>query len=728
MKLSNLKKLEKALISYLDQELKVPYKRFDSVKLPNIARKDDTSDILSFLELVVYAAVNSPYKEEFIKSIMELDEDCQTHFMFFIQRVLGEPNTPLFDSNIKVENREVLMLRTEKQRLAVQVQDLLNELKASKSTNSKLTSERDELQLIITDLKSELSRKSNKGINKYDTDSNDLEQRLNEKEIKIMQLSHQLIEIKTLHEKEIAKLRDELDVTNEKVINLTQSEKTLQQYKKRIEILSAAKIKLQEVQKQNDELREQMELKDIEIENIASLKRNIKVLKEDVNQERKNFEGISYKLENLKKEMKKKEAELYEVREKLIFAEDRLKDIEYEKKGIESPQNSEDSCLYTKLSEFEEVCKVPPEMIRKETRRFTGHSDLEQFRKEKLLIQHRLNKSKLKSKAFKENCLMINEEMNQRLVESRSKIMQLETQLLAISSKLQVFSQNMSDVQNEKFKYEQSLYELEQIKNNKESLMNEIKKLYEEKDQIYKRFIECREESMGFQCIINEKEVQLRQKEITERILNEKLQALAEKEILSAEVIESLKRQKKEEKEENKDYRIMFIEVEGKAIALKSENSALILRLSEKEERIQEIQKEKAEALKKQEIEYAEALDRFKQENTRKNNQIITQCDEAISKLQRERELVEAQLKFEKKNTLQEWKKSMNLEWMQNSKEEINKLNQELSKREKEILKLSKTNQEIKKCWKDTTKLLKAVYKELGTETQKIQNATKRYN
>jgi hypothetical protein len=79
----------------------------------------------------VYATVNSPYKEEFIKKIMELDEDCQTHFMFFIQKALGECDSPLFDQNIRVENREVLILRTEKQRMAVQIEELLKELTCS---------------------------------------------------------------------------------------------------------------------------------------------------------------------------------------------------------------------------------------------------------------------------------------------------------------------------------------------------------------------------------------------------------------------------------------------------------------------------------------------------------------------------------------------------------------------------------------------------------------------
>ena len=598
----------------MDQELKVPYKQFDSLELANIARKEDPRDILNLLELVVYTIVNSPYKEEFIRKIMELDEECQTQFMFFIQKVLGEGDSPLFDPKIKVENREVLILRTEKQRMAVQIEELLAELKSLKTLTNKLTSEKEELSLTLTDLKSEMSRKTKMQVNEVTSESNELELRLTEKEVKVMQLNNQITEIKVFHEKEIAKLRDELDVANAKIFNLNQAEKTLQQYKRRVENLTSVKIKLSEVQKQNEDLKEQLDLKDIEIENIASLKRNIKMLKDDISNERKNFENSSYKLENLKKEMKKKEVELEETKEKLIFAEGRLKDLEFDRKGFDSPQNSEDSCIYNKLSELEESMRTPLSLEqRKESRRFTGHCDLELARKEKLLLTHQINKSKAKSKAYKENCKMINEEMTQRQTETTIKIKQLESQLLAISSQLQTFSQNMSDVQNEKFKYEQTLYELDQIKSSKEVLIIEMKKLYEEKDQMYKRYIECREESMSLQSTINDKEVQLRQKEITEKIVNEKLQALTDKEKVSLELIESLKKKKKEV---NEDYRIKFIEVERDNIALKSEKSSILFRLAEKDERIEEVLRDKSETIRILGQEHREMLDRLKQENT----------------------------------------------------------------------------------------------------------------
>ena len=80
-------------------------------------------------------------------------------------------------------------------------------------------------------------------------------------------------------EKEINKLKDELDVANAKVISLSQAEKTLQQYKRRVETLSSVKIKLKEVEKLNENLKEQLEIKEIETENTNSLKRNIKVLR-----------------------------------------------------------------------------------------------------------------------------------------------------------------------------------------------------------------------------------------------------------------------------------------------------------------------------------------------------------------------------------------------------------------------------------------------------------------
>jgi chromosome segregation ATPase len=724
LRLANLKKLKKSLVGYLDQELKISYKRFDNIDLSGIARKEEAKDILSLVEFVVYSTVNSPFKEDFIKKIMELDEDCQTQFMYFIQRAMGEGDSPLFDSSIKVENRENLILRTEKQRMAVQIQELLDEVKQFQLNTQKLIQEKEDLQYTITDLRNEMNKKTMINFHEITSDSNELELKLSEKEVKVMQLTNQLNEVKSVSEKEINKLRDELDVANAKVYNLTQSERTLQQYKKRVESLSTVKIKLKETEKICDELREQLDLKDLEIENANSLKKNLKALRDEVVFEKQNNESLVVKMDLMKKDMKKKEAEIYDLKEKLSYAENRIRDMEYERHGQDSPQNSEDSMMCSKLSDLDDIYKNTLE-VRKDIRRLTGNIDVDQIRKEKLILQNKVNKLKQKSKSLQENIKMLQEELLQRRGELSFRVKQLESQLLSMTTQLQVTSQNMSIIQNDKFKYDQCLYELDQLKGTKESMMEEMKKLYEEKDQTYKKLIECREESLGLQKIINEKETALRQREITEKILNEKVQALAESEKVALGVIENLKKQKSED---TNDYMIKFVDTERELIGLKSEKSGLLYRLTEKEERIQEVLKDKADTLRILEKEHREVLNRLKEDNERRMNQTINQCDDAITQLQKERELLVKQLNNEKKNALQEWKKSMNFEYAQCSKDEIHKLKEELARKDKEINKLTVNNREIKKCWKDSTKLLKSVWKELGIETQKINNANKRYN
>ena len=724
LRLANLKKLKKSLVGYLDQELKIQYKRFDNIDLSGIARREDAKDILNLVEFVVFSTVNSPYKEEFIKKIMELDEECQTQFMYFIQKAMGEGDSPLFDSSIKVENREVLILRTEKQRMAVQIQELLDEIKQLKLSCQKLAQEKEEMQFSITDLKNEMNKKCMINLSEITADSNELELRISEKEVKVMQLTNQLNDIKCSSDKEISKLRDELDVANAKVYNLSQSERTLQQYKKRVESLSSVKIKLKETEKICDELREQLDLKDLEIENANSLKKSVKALRDEVMLEKQNNDNLVVKMDLMKKDMKRKETEIEDLKEKLSFAEGRIRDLEFERHGQDSPQNSEDSMMCSKLSDLDEIYKNTLE-VRRDTRRITGNIDIDQVRKEKLIMQNKVNKAKGKAKALQENLKMVVEEMAQRRGELSFRVKQLESQLLGMTSQLQVTSQNMSFMQNEKFKYDQCVYELEQIKISKESLIEDMKKLYEEKDQTYKKLIECREESMSLQKIINEKETAFRQRELTEKILNEKVQALAESEKVALGVIENLKKQRSED---SSDYMMKFVDTERELIGLKSEKSSLMFRLTEKEERIQEVLKDKADTIRILEKEHKDVLNRLKEDNERRMNQTINQCDDAITQLQKERELLVRQLKNEKKNALQEWKKSMNFEYAQCSKDEINKLKEELSKKDKEIYKLALSNREIKKCWKDSTKMLKAVWKELGIETQKIQNANKRYN
>ena len=58
--------------------------------------------------------------------------------------------------------------------------------------------------------------------------------------------------------------------------------------------------------------------------------------------------------------------------------------------------------------------------------------------------------------------------------------------------------------------------------------------------------------------------------------------------------------------------------------------------------------------------------------------------------------------------------------------EEIFKLREVLVEKEKEIARITKNNKELKVCWKDSAKLLKAVWKQLGDETKKIEEAVKK--
>jgi chromosome segregation ATPase len=688
--------------------------------LSGIARKEEAKDILVLLEFLVFATINSPYKEEFIRKIMELDEECQTHFMFFIQKALGEGDSPLLDPSIRVENKEVLILRADKQRLAVQIEELLEELKQFKAINLKLTQERDELQLIVTDLKSDASKKAR--INLADIpDSNEIELRFTEKDVKIMQLSNHLSDLKISSEKEISRLRDELDVANAKAYNLSQAEKTIAQYKKRIDSLATVKSRVQELEKENEDLHDQLELKMIEIDNFAGLKKTLKALKDDLNCEKQNNESLSYKLENLKKEMKKKEAEVDDLKQKVIFAEVRIRDLE--KNGFESSLNSDDSPGDSKINELEEAFQQPLE-VRRETRRVTMNLELEQYRKEKLLLQHKVNKSKEKSRRLKEQISMMNEELDLKSVNSSKKITQLNYQLQATTSQLQVVSQKVSVAQNDKIKLDQCTYELEQVKIHKENLVNEMKKLYEDKDQTYKKLVESREETKILQSTITLKDAEIRQKEFQEKILHERVQALLEKEKVSVVMVESLKRDKGDDVE---SVAVKLSKTEKELISLKSEKSELLLRITEKDQQIQEVLKEKTETIIKIEADKKEALSKMKEENNRRMNQIIVQCDEAITELQNEREIVLAQLKIEKKNAIQEWKKPMDSGWSQSSKEEISKLKEEIVKKDREINKLTKNNADIKKCWKDSTRLLKDVWKQIQEETEKIQKATKGY-
>ena len=119
-----------------------------------------------------------------------------------------------------------------------------------------------------------------------------------------------------------------------------------------------------------------------------------------------------------------------------------------------------------------------------------------------------------------------------------------------------------------------------------------------------------------------------------------------------------------------------------------------------------------------------ECKEEFEKELEKRNDEMTMQFEEAMTELTKQRELLAAKLQTERRNTVVNFHRHMSIkDPVAMIGQEIFKLREALADKEKEISKLTRNNREITKCWKQSAKLLKAVWKELGKETQKFQEA-----
>jgi len=661
---------------------------------------------------------------------MQLDEKCQTQLMFFIQKVLGNELPTNQPPPPDPERKEVHILRHEKKRLTYKIQAMQEELSQLATQKHEIASERDELKAMNCNLESELVRKSPSLLSPNITFI-ELESKISEKEGKLSVIQEELSEAKRRYENEIASLRDELDVANSNVFRLQQAEKQLHQYKKKCENMVNASKKLSEVSKQNDYLQKKISSMEEEINDFNKIAKAAGYLKEQLGHEKEKSESLAFANENKDKQIKQLTKQVNELEEKLTFSENKVQELE---KRAENGSNvSDDSFSYHKGIGIlgEELNELSKNEHKKENK-FDLHRSssmrppcehLDLIAKEKLIIQEKCEKYKTKCKSKSECLKMLLEDFSSYRYEKEKIILDLKEKVSVLKMQGDNLRESLANGLTDKVKMEQLHYEYEKLKTSKEGFLQEIKKLHEEKDLMYRRFIECREETIVLQNAANDKEIKIREKSLNEKLWCDKIKELTEKDRFSMEMIESLKKQKQEV---NEDFHIKFIELERELITEKSEKASLVLRLNDKDQRIEEILKDKAETIKILEEEHHEVLDRVKYENDRKINQMITQTEEALNELQNEREQLAAKLKFLKNNTINELTKANTAKEIQGYLEEIAKLKEKLEQKERDNIDLIKSNKDLKQCWKESAKLLKHVWRELGIETHKLETATQR--
>lgn len=630
---------------------------------------------------------------------MELDEKSQYFLMLFIKKAMGEGKENVFEDT-ELNKKEIEILRNEKARLTQQLVEIQLEFNKTRDAKEKLCKENESLHLSIIDLQSEITQSPNK-FERTNTEINHLlEKKLIEKTRLLENSQGDLREKQEKYETEISQLRDELDIAHTKNYQMSQMEKSLENYKKKLEKMTGMKKRLIDLKRNNDHMQQLIIEHQCEIETYQQYKKSSVFYKEELGKEKEKNNGLLVALEMKEKQVMKLNKVILEMSDKILYQENRISELE---QPFDASFVSEDSFNYGKIDnepDFKKNNRLGPGPMQ------VGPPS-ESAAKEINSLKMQLKEKKEILTSCKETVKMQNEEIISKNYYAAVLISQLSSRNNAMSDKLQGLSEEISVCEHEKESNRQMIHEISSLKAYKDSLLSEIKSLYEEKDLIYKKYIAGREEVIALQGTLHDKE-------FANKDLHLELQLLTER----------LKNSETTQKDSKTPEKSVKLEDSIKALVL--ENCELSQRIKQKDEKIESMIEEKAKNLKLIESEYKENLARVKQEYDWKISQNFRQTEDALSQIQKEKDELQARLNIEKKSTLLEWKRAMILKDPSLMfTEDHGKMNLQIAELEKENEKLLRTNQELTICWKDSAKMLKSVSKSVGIETKRMQDIMK---
>ena len=683
LKLGNLRRLKKSMDRYCLTELQLDTSKYSQLDLPLIARTSSVTETLKLFEYLILLILNCPTKHTFIKRIMDLDEDVQTQMMFFIQKVMANEEEP--NQQQEIDKKEIDALRADRKKLADQLSNLEQELTLAHEEYAALHAQLQNFKVENERLASDIGRKSISENRERKAADLEMMVRLAEKDEIIQELKKHNEKNKRIFENELSGLRDELDIANNKLIEAIKNEKLVMQYRKRLESLGNVKLQTDELQRQNENLQSKIMMQNSEIDSLVNVKAQLDSIKDKFEQERVKTETLNFSIESKDRAIKKLEKNLFDSNEKVSFLQKKVEEFESITFFNEHSAMSEDS-----FHHHHEKENIPLSRDRHK------HEQHDLLSKDLQLQKEKTQKQKQVISQLKESLLMQREDLSIvlqdsdfRLKSSHEYIEQLQNNNVYLSEEIHKLSESIKAKETQLMIHQQVLDELDDLKASKLALQNSYKQLMIEKDELVKKLVDLAAEILDLKANLNLKENLIKD-------LNFNLKDLQEK------VVD-----------------------EGDVDCDKDKVAAQ--RISELQQRIKELASENNKIIEDSREQIRLAKEEYEKELKKKDEEMIRLMEEATCELMKHREQLVQQLQSEKRNSIMNFQRAMSTRenpFVSNNKE-LFKLREVLMEKEKEISKLNKNNKELKKCWKQNAKLLKAVWKELGKETLKIEEAVK---
>lgn len=538
LKISNLKKILKGILDYNHEVLGQQINDFTLPDVSLIAEHSDAAELGRMLQLILGCAVNCEQKQEYIQTIMMMEESVQHVVMTAIQELMskespvpsGSDSYADLDRQLKKTVEELNDAMAGKEEIAQRCHELdmqvaaLQEEKSSLLAENQVLMERLNQSDSIEDLNSPAGRRHMQlqtQLEQLQEETFRLEAAKDDYRIRCEELEKELLEVKGQNEdltslaEEAQSLKDEMDVLRHSSDKVSKLEAQVEAYKKKLEDLGDLRrqVKLLEEKNSRDmqntvSLEEELRKANTARAQMENYRRQVVELQNKLSEESKKADKMEFEY----KRMREKVDSLQKEKDRMRTERDSLKETIEELKCVKA-QESQLTAGLVPLGSNEPSDSLAAEIVTPEIRErmirlqhenkmlklAQDGSDNQQI----ALLQSLLEDANSRKTELE----MENRRANQRLLEGQSQVEELQKSLqehgskaddmVLMKRKCQEHLEKLRDVNNELQKKNAVVEELE----NKhtcgaqkiEELEDALKKKDEDMKQMeerYKKYLE----------------------------------------------------------------------------------------------------------------------------------------------------------------------------------------------------------------------------------------------
>lgn len=501
LKVSNLKKIVQGIVDYYQECLNQHLTDFSRPDVVKIGEHCSPEELGRLLQLILGCAINCHNKQDYITTIMSMEESVQQVIMQSIQELdrssMGSGTTSLalgsgpdIDPQLQrilgeLENAaeardqmaqrcheldmQVTVLQEEKASLQLEnlrLQDRLSQFEGLEEPGTGTIHRYKETRKQLDALKEEMF--------KVETSRDDYRMKVEMQEKELLELQSKLEEVQKMAD-EAQHLKDEVDVLRETADKLTKYEATIASYKKKLEEFVDLKRQIKILEDKNsDYMQQNMELEE-ELKKSGTWKPQLELYKKQIsellqrlNEETKKADKSDFECRKLQEKLNAIQRE----KERLVVERDSLKETNEELKCSQLA-GGKYAIGKNLLAETESGNMISPEI------------------KEKLLrLEHENRMLRLNQRGPEDENLTVVQSLLDESIQRANQICMenrlANQRILELESQVEEVQQNFTDLQ-------QQLHKAEEEKETKDTQLEEQKVSIEE----YKQKAEALQETLG---------------------------------------------------------------------------------------------------------------------------------------------------------------------------------------------------------------------------------------